>query len=126
MVDELLYADETRARTSFVITAENVLAINGVFQEGGLLENMAQTSAAHAGYSAYLENKPVKSGFIGAVKDLNIVSLPSVGEVLITDVVIENQIFNVTLVSAKVRCADTIIASCEMKIFLEEDNLDVG
>ena len=126
MVDELLYADETRARTSFVITSENVLTISGVFQEGGLLENMAQTSAAHAGYKASLENKPVKPGFIGAVTDLNIVSLPLVGDVLNTDVVIQNQIFNVTLVSGKVWCADKMIASCEMKIFLEEDDLDVG
>ena len=59
MVDKLLYADETTTRSSFIIPADNVFVMDGIFQEAGLMENMAQTAAARAGYMAKAENKPV-------------------------------------------------------------------
>ena len=45
---------------------------SGYFTEGGLMENMAQTAAARAGYLAKAENKPVSGGYIGAVKDFEV------------------------------------------------------
>ena len=49
MVDKLLSATETTAHTSFEIKAGNILLNNGFFSEAGLVENIAQTAAAHAG-----------------------------------------------------------------------------
>ena len=40
---------ENQAQTQFLITAENVLTDKGYFTEAGLMENIAQTAAAHAG-----------------------------------------------------------------------------
>lgn len=125
MVDELLFADDTIAKCSFTIPADNPLVDKGSFTEGGLLENMAQTAAARAGYKAQAENKPVAKGFIGAVKDFKVFALPKVGDELLTEIYIENQIFDVTVVTGKVWCNGQLLASCEMKIFLQDTEATV-
>jgi predicted hotdog family 3-hydroxylacyl-ACP dehydratase len=118
MIDKLYHSDESITRTGFHIAVENVLTINGVFTEAGLLENMAQTAAARAGYTARLENKPVRLGYIGAVKNLEIFSLPQVNDQLVTEIKIEDHLFDVTMISGRVWCNEKLIAQCEMKIFL--------
>ncbi len=123
MVDQLLFADDTTARTSFIVSGNNVLNTDNIFQEGGILENIAQTAAAHAGFKARAENRSVQPGFIGAVKDFNVLRLPATDDKLETEVTVESQIFNVTIIYGKVWCHDTLVASCEMRIFIQEDDL---
>jgi len=120
MVDKLLYADATTARSSFTIEEDNVLVRDGIFQEAGLMENMAQTAALQAGFIASVQNTSVETGFIAAVKDLEILNLPSVGDELITEIGIENQVFNMTVISGNVWNDGQLIASCEMKLFIGE------
>src|SRR5215469_864220 len=84
MVDRLLDADESGAHTSFRINAGNPLVDNGCFTEAGLLENIAQTVAAGAGYLARSQGRPVTPGYIVSVKDFTVSSLPRVGEELRT------------------------------------------
>ena len=117
MIDKFLYFNETITRTSFHITDENVFAGTGEFSEAGLMENIAQTAAARAGYIARLENKPVSVGYIGAVKNLEIKVLPKINDELITEIKIENQVFEFILISGRVCCKDKLVATCEMKIF---------
>src|ERR1700744_4283669 len=118
MVDKLLHADELITRSSFIIKIDNVLVKNGSFQEAGLMENIAQTAALRAGYIAQTENKPVEAGYIGAIKDFEVFDLPKVGDELITEIKIENQVFNVTILSGKVYSNGNLLASCEMKVFI--------
>lgn len=120
MIDELTFADEETTRTRFTVKADNVLNENGFFSEAGLIENIAQTAAAGAGYKAMQQHQAVKAGFIGAVKDLQIFDLPKIGQLLETEVHIENQVFNVTIITGKVICEGTLLAQCEMKIFIAE------
>ena len=120
MIGELVHADETSAKTTFTISEDNVLVENGIFQESGLIENVAQTVAARAGYESKMFNKPVLVGYIGALSDLKIYELPKVGNQIETEIVIENHIFNVVLVSGKITCDNTVILTCKMKIFLPE------
>jgi len=117
MVGKLLYTDEIEARSSFLIEEGNVFVRDGYFQEAGLLENMAQTAALGAGYQAKRENRPVVSGYIAAINNLEIFGLPRTGDELITEVKIENHIFNVTVISGKVWNNGEVIASGEMKLF---------
>jgi len=117
MVGKLLYTDETSTRSSFLINADNVFVKNNIFQEAGLLENIAQTAALGAGYTAKKENRPVISGYIGAVKGFEIFGLPKVNDELITEVTIENRIFDVTVLIGKIWHNDTLLACCEMKVF---------
>jgi len=118
LVDELLHCDESCTRTAFHIREENVLVANGEFTEGGLMENIAQTAAARAGYLAMRENKPVLPGYIGAVKNFEVFGLPKVNNDLVTEISIENQVFDVTVISGIVMCNDIIVARCEMNIFI--------
>ena len=118
MIDRLTGYDETIATTAFVVKPENIFVENGRLTEPGLVENIAQTAAARAGYVAKQENKPVQLGYIGAVKNLVIHALPFVNDELTTEISITNQIFDVTLITGKISCKESLLASCEMKIFI--------
>jgi predicted hotdog family 3-hydroxylacyl-ACP dehydratase len=117
MVGKLLHSDDNVTRSSFVIRPGNVFVKDNVFTEAGLMENIAQTAALGAGYLAQAKNKPVAVGYIGAVKDFEIFNLPKVGDEIITDVSIENQILDVTVLSGKVWLKGVLLAQCEMKVF---------
>ncbi len=117
MVDKLLSSDENSTQTAFRVNEENVLVVEGKFSEAGLMENIAQTAAARAGYIAMMENKPIAVGYIGAVKNLEIFDLPKINDELVTEVKIENQVFDVTVISGTVRRNDIVMAQCEMNIF---------
>lgn len=120
MIDKLLAFNETTTRTGLHIKTDNIFVEHGLFKEPGLVENIAQTAAARAGYIAKTENKPVQTGYIGAVNNLHIFMLPKTGDELITEITIENQIFDVTLISGKISCNNELIAQCNMKIFINQ------
>ena len=118
MIDKLIFFSELVTRTSFHIKEENIFVENGKFCEAGLMENMAQTAAARAGHIARLEKKPVLAGYIGAVKNFEIMSLPEINDELITEIKLENQVFDIMLFSGRVYCMNQLMATCEMKIFV--------
>ena len=120
MVDKLLSFSETIISTSFTIRADNIFVEKGEFKEPGLVENIAQTAAARAGYISKTENKPVAVGYIGAVNNLEVYYLPKPGDELITEIAIKNQIFDVTLISGKIICNGKPVAQCNMKIFINQ------
>ncbi len=116
MVDELVRAEANLAVTRFTILQDNLFLISRRLGEPGLVENIAQTIAAMVGYDCSLKNIPVPIGYIAAVKDLKIVSLPAEGSVIETTVIITNQVMDVTVVRGKVEQAGNVICSCEMKV----------
>jgi hypothetical protein len=117
MVGMLLYSDETSTRSSFYIKSDNVFVKDSIFQEAGLLENIAQTAALGAGYLAKKNDKPVVTGYIGAVNNFEVFHLPKVDDELITEVSLENHIFDITVVSGKVWHNQKLLAQCQMKVF---------
>jgi len=125
MVDKLLSCDENSSKTSFRVDEENVLVIKGEFSEEGLIENIAQSAAAQAGYLAMMQNIPVKVGYISMVKNLEIFELPKINDELVTEVKIENQVFDMTVISGTVRINDKVIAQCEMNIILSKTLKDI-
>lgn len=118
MIGELLFADDLSARTSYRASRDNLFVENERFNEAGLLENMAQTVAAGAGYMAKKRNEAVRVGFIGAVKNFTVVDLPRAGDELVTETTITDSVFNMVLITGNIRHNDTLIASCEMNIFI--------
>jgi predicted hotdog family 3-hydroxylacyl-ACP dehydratase len=120
MIDKLLSVTETTTQTGFCIPEDNIFVQHGVFKEPGLVENIAQTAAAGAGYVSLTQNKPVQVGYIGAVNNLQVFALPKAGHELITEITTENQIFDVTLISGKITCNGQLIAQCKMKIFINK------
>jgi predicted hotdog family 3-hydroxylacyl-ACP dehydratase len=118
MIGKVLWADEQITRTSFQVTEDNIFVFNDRFCEPGLLENIAQTAAARAGIHSRMENKPVQVGYIGAVKNLEIGDLPRVNDELVTEIRVEDQILDITILTGKVWCNGIIIAQCEMRVFM--------
>ena len=119
MVDKLLWADEKTTRSGLSIKEDNLFSEDGHFSEAGLIENIAQTAALQIGYYYYTQNLPAPSGFIGAIKKVNIYHLPKVGEHIETQIEVENEIFGITLVGAEVWQGDTLLADCKMKTVKE-------
>ncbi len=118
MIDRLLYSDEISTQTSFRVSEDNIFLVDGILAEPALVENIAQTAAARAGWVTQKENLPVMVGYIGAIKDLEIFNLPKINDILETEIIIKNQVFDVTLIEGTVRCDGILMAKCEMKIFI--------
>lgn len=123
MIDKLIGSDEKSSRSTFLVKEENILVEDGVLGECGMVENIAQTAAARAGSIAKKENLPVLTGYIGAIKNLEVFALPQINDILETEITIDNQIFDVTLISAKVKCRDQLMAQCQMKVFIVQPNI---
>ena len=117
MVDKLLYSDDHITRTAFRVRADNIFVVKGRLREPALLENMAQTAAARAGELALRENKPVAIGYIGAVKNLEIGELPFVNDELETEIMMDESVFDVAVITGTVWCRGSVVAQCGMRIF---------
>ena len=122
MIGKLLHADEKITRTSFLVTENNIFTEKGEFCEPGLIENIAQTTAAGAGYISRLKNTPVSVGYIGAIKNLEIFALPKVNDELITEVRICPDFYldDIIMISGIIWCNELQLAHCEMKIFISK------
>jgi len=119
MVDKLLYCDSKRTKTAFTVRADSIFLDNGVLAEAGLIENVAQTCAARVGNIGQEgAARSVKIGFIGLIRNFEIGRLPELGETLVTEVNLIEEIFQISLVHATVTIGDEVIASCEMKTSL--------
>lgn len=118
MISGILEVKDNITRTGLQIAADNLFVEDGVLKSPGLLENMAQTAAARVGYIAQQENTPVPIGFIGAVKDFEVFEFPPAGSFIETITEIQSQVFNATMVAAKVTLDGKIMAQCELKIFI--------
>lgn len=121
MVDALVNYDEPSISTAFQVREDCVFVQDGEMLSSGIIENMAQSSAARIGYiNKYVLNLPVKIGFIGAVRKLKIHRSPKVGETLVTTITAVQEIFGITLVDAVVKVGEDIIAEASLKTALGE------
>ena len=118
MIGKLLRVDGKRTVTSLTIGKENLFCNEGTFSEAGLIENIAQTAAAGAGYRSLLKNEPPPRGFIGGIRNLVIHSLPILGDLLFTEVTLDHEIFDATIITGKSSVNDKLVIECEMKIFI--------
>lgn len=122
MVGILIHFDERVTTTQTVIREDNIFVENGFFTASGIIENIAQTCAARIGYvNKYILQKGIQFGFIGALRNLTLHRLPSVGEEITTSIEVVEEVFGMTLVKANVTSGDSLIATSEMKIALSGD-----
>jgi predicted hotdog family 3-hydroxylacyl-ACP dehydratase len=116
MVDRLLEVDGPTTTTSFLVTAENPLTADGRFSVAGLIENMAQSAAAGAGYAARAAGGVIRSGVIVAIHNFRIVRLPEVGDELITTITVTAGVADIVVISGRITCGQGDVATGEMKI----------
>ena len=121
MVDTFFCADEESAETGLHVQLGNVFCEGGFLREPGMIEHVAQSAAAFAGYAPYTQGETPKLGFIGEVKKFKINRLPKVGEFLHTRLRVLGEAAGVTLIAAETKSDEEILATCQMKIFIKED-----
>lgn len=119
MVDELVHVEEDQAETSFEIRADNYFIEKDRLAEVGLIEHIAQSASAFAGYKA-METGAIEPpvGLIGEIKRFHCYRCPQVGEVLHTTVRMGAEVAGITLLTGEVRIQEEIIADTQMKIFV--------
>jgi 3-hydroxyacyl-[acyl-carrier-protein] dehydratase len=117
MIHDLMEASDVHAVSKLFIEANNIFVEGDYFTESGMIENIAQTAAAHAGYQYRQKGVPVPVGFIAAVKDLEILERPLLHSTIKTTVTVTNSVFDVTIIRGIIEQDGKIQCRCEMKIF---------
>ena len=120
-VDRLLHYDDGETVTAFTVPEGHLLVEEGKLTTSGVLENMAQSSAARIGYlSKYILHVPVRVGYIGAIRKFRLHRQPAVGETLETKILLREDVFGISLVDAVVQVGNEIIAEGSLKTALGE------
>ena len=116
MIDAVFAATNDQIKTGLTIKPENLFIRDGLFQEAGIIEHIAQSAAAMYGINNYQSHSTTKMAFIGEIKNFLCNGLPKAGDQLITKVQTVMQMQNITLVEADTRINGLSIASCQLKI----------
>ena len=122
LISRIYKCDEASVITGFDIVDDHIFTQQGLLTESGIIENMAQTAASMAGYEAVVKKFQPRVGFIANIKDLIIHQLPKSGFELLTEVKPKAQVLNVSIIEANSYCNNQLVASCEMKIFIQEND----
>jgi predicted hotdog family 3-hydroxylacyl-ACP dehydratase len=118
VVDEV---SETYARTRFVLKDSCPLVQDGKLRLAGMMENMAQTCAARAGWVQRQRGEEVKIGYIGAVKRMQATRLPRVGETLVTEATVVEEVMNICLIECVARIDNEVIGTSTLKLAITEE-----
>ena len=121
MVDELLCVNGDEATCQLTIRQDNFfIDEDGLMAEPGLIEHIAQSASAFAGYKAFeagATEPPV--GYIGEVKNFHLYNRPSIGDILTTTITMGPEVEGITIIRGETKCNDEIIADTQMKIFVK-------
>lgn len=121
MVDEFLGIDDGVSKSCLTVRGDNIFVDDNLLSECGLIEHIAQSAAARVGYIFRSRGQEVPIGYIGAVNNFEIGEHPAVGDSIVTAIEVVQEVFNITLIKAQCRVGDREIASCRMKIFLDNN-----
>ncbi|MDB9029200.1 beta-hydroxyacyl-ACP dehydratase [Parabacteroides distasonis] len=121
MVDELLDVNCEEAQASFTVRSDNFfLDREGRLEASGLIEHIAQSASAFAGYMALLAGATEPPmGYIGEVKNFSCCRRPRTGDELRTTIRLGPEAGGVMLLSGETRVGEKIVADTQMKIFLQ-------
>ena len=121
MIDTVFESDDNAICSALTIAKDNIFVNGTHLEEAGLIEHIAQTAAALAGYETVSHHLPPKLGYIGEVKNFECYALPSLGDTVQTRMEIIAKMEGVTLVQAYTSLNQNTIATCQMKIFIQEN-----
>lgn len=123
MVDELLCVDGDECTCRLTVRDDNFfLEDDGRMAEPGVIEHIAQSASAFAGYRAVAAGAvepPV--GYIGEVRNFRIFGRPGVGDVLTTVITMGPTVAGVTIINGVASVGNEIVAETQMKIFVREE-----
>ena len=123
MIGSLVHLDKMLTVTETEVQADNIFVDQNHFSASGLMENIAQTCASRIGYiNKYILKKGIQLGFIGAVRNFEVISLPEVGDVITTRVEVKEEVFGMTLTEAVIMCGDKVLVTSDMKIAVKQQH----
>lgn len=130
MVDLILEIDASFVETIFLIKEDNIFVQNNVFIEAGLIENTAQTCSSIVGKKYFFEEDGTENenvnviGFISALKNVKIHSLPKVGDTIITKANLVSKFagddYTLCTMSCNSSVEDHILLECEINLFIQK------
>ena len=118
MIDDILSSQDDVFVTNLLVRSDNIFVEDGRLRETGLMENIAQTSAARVGFCAGGVNVPI--GVIGGINQFQLHFLPKVGQTLVTTIHVVAGIGSALVVDATVTCEEQVVATCTMKVFITQ------
>ena len=92
-VDEAVTVNGLSAILSYRVSPSCPLLSDGYLSIAGVLEHVAQSCAARIGYLQSQTNQPIRIGYIGGVKSIEVLRNPQVGELLTTEVELIEEVF---------------------------------
>lgn len=120
MVDKFLGIEDNLSKTCLTVSKDNIFVDNDKLSECGLIEHIAQSAATRVGYIFKTNNQPIPIGYIGSINNFELKDIPKVGDIISTTIEVIQEVFNITLIQAHCSVNNVEIASCKMKIFLEQ------
>ncbi|KQX08685.1 hypothetical protein [Flavobacterium sp. Root420] len=130
MVDLILDIDANFVETIFLIKEDNIFVDKNIFTEAGLIENTAQTCSSIVGKKYFFdedgtENENVNViGFISALKNLQIYSLPKVGDSITTKATLVSKFvgddYTLCTMSCESLLEDQLLLECEINLFIQK------
>lgn len=122
MIGNLRHFEDKKVVSCTEIKEDNIFVSNGKMQAYGLIENIAQTCAARIGYiNKYILKRGIQIGYIGAIKNLTIHSLPNINDIIQTEIDVEEELLGMILVSAIIKNGNDVLVSCNLKIAIKEE-----
>lgn len=122
MIDELLCVNGDEAQCQLTVRPDNFfIDEDTLMAEPGLIEHIAQSASAFAGYRAVqagATEPPV--GYIGEVKNFHLYHRPQIGDVLVTTITMGPEVEGITIIRGETKCGDEVVADTTMKIFVKE------
>lgn len=130
MVDLILDIDANFVETIFLIKEDNIFVDKNIFTEAGLIENTAQTCSSIVGKKYFFEDDGTENenvnviGFISALKNLKIHSLPKVGDNIITKATLVSKFvgddYTLCTMSCESLLEDQLLLECEINLFIQK------
>jgi predicted hotdog family 3-hydroxylacyl-ACP dehydratase len=121
MVDGFEEGDDNNAVTTLSVCPNNYFILpDGTMAETGLIEHLAQSCSALAGYQALSkasEHPPV--GLIGEVKHFKCLRRPQIGERIKSTITFGLTFGNITLATGQAFVDEEMIADIKLKIFMQ-------
>ncbi|MCB0651653.1 MAG: hypothetical protein KDC85_10295 [Saprospiraceae bacterium] len=118
MVDSLYMCSEKAGIAGLTIRSNNVFVTENELQEPGLIEHMAQSMALKMAYEQSLKSSRKFMGFLVVVRDLDIISLPRVGQEVITRAEAVSDHGGLSVAKFRAFVSGKKIAECEMRLLM--------
>jgi len=138
MVDKLLVLTDNVVETEMTISEENIFVSNLLFQEAGLIENIAQTCSIIVGSSYFHkeeddnldeENNSDVIGFISTIKKINIYNLPKINTKIISKGLLVSRFdgdgYSICTMDGFVYSGEEVLLDCQLNLFIKKISNEV-